>query len=221
VHPALVILRVKTAALCCAATALIFSGALPAFAAYVRLRPETMVKMVCFALCGWVGESCLMAIVAQWGAVVGTALASGRKMGTIAISMLVFPKKKGVAFVVGVCIVFAGVVMEIAAKAAGKSKAKKHNSQNHSHSRAGGYSQIKNVADDNDDNSRITPKAGCHLRNNGMSKEMLPLSSNNASNNYNNHSYSHNDTDQNAASNDDSSSRVVRSRSQSIAALLK
>jgi hypothetical protein len=124
VPPALVILRVKSAGLCCAAVALLSSGALPAFAAYVAAHPALGVKMVLFALCGWVGESCLMAIVALWGAVVGTALASGRKMCTIVISMLVFPKRKGPLFLLGVAVVFAGVVAEVVAKAAGSSKKK-------------------------------------------------------------------------------------------------
>ncbi len=118
VPPAAVIFRVKSTAAVCAATAAVASGCLPALWDYLCARPEVLRLVLAFGICGWAGESCLMAIVSQWGAVLGTALAAGRKMGTVVLSMLIFPKRKGPAFLAGVGIVFLGVGLQVAAKAA-------------------------------------------------------------------------------------------------------
>lgn len=73
-------------------------------------------RLILYGLCSWVGVCCFIGITRSWGATAAVVATNGRKLLSVVLSFIIFPKPFGVGFLFsGLCIV-AGVYVHQKAK---------------------------------------------------------------------------------------------------------
>lgn len=92
------------------------SGELIPFILYCISNPSTLPLVLSFSIVGAVGEVFVMKMVKRFGALVAVTVTSMRKVFTILVSFLLFPKPMSHFHVIGLFIVGSGIAMNIYVK---------------------------------------------------------------------------------------------------------
>lgn len=97
-------------------TTLLVSGKLVESFVFCWNNPQLYVYMVSFAVCGCLGEHFVMSLIRKWGALIAVVVTSLRKVLTVILSFIIFPKPLKPVFAVGMILVFVGMFLEAYAK---------------------------------------------------------------------------------------------------------
>jgi len=92
--------------------ALIVKGELASAFNFCLSRPSTYLFMMAFSVIGCIGEQFVMVIIKRFGALIAVISTSLRKMFSIMLSFLVYPKPFAFAYLVGMVLVFMGIGLE-------------------------------------------------------------------------------------------------------------
>eukprot|EP00301_Raphidiophrys_heterophryoidea_P025093 c8336_g1_i1.p1 GENE.c8336_g1_i1~~c8336_g1_i1.p1 ORF type:complete len:446 (-),score=85.10 c8336_g1_i1:1220-2557(-) len=76
-------------------------------------HPNTLPRIAAFCAAGWIGESFVMTMVKQFGAVVTVTTTSARKVLTIFLSFLIFPKPYTHAYLLGGILIFGAIGLNL------------------------------------------------------------------------------------------------------------
>ena len=84
--------------------------------AYTAEKPAIFLWMILFSTAGFFGEAFVLALIKQFGALVTVMTTSFRKLLTILISFMLFPKPWVLGHAAGVAMVFSGIFLNIYVK---------------------------------------------------------------------------------------------------------
>jgi len=111
----------------------IYSGELFEAWNYCALHGDALGVLLAQGLCAYLGLRSYLAIIRDYGGVVGVLLANARKVATISLSFLLFAKPFNERHMVGLVLIFAGVYLGYISKGE-KKKSSKNNAQSSSSS---------------------------------------------------------------------------------------
>ena len=83
---------------------------------FTMQEPATLLRMVIYSIVGYVGESLVMGLILRFGALIAVMTTSFRKLLTILVSFMLFPKPWVLGHAVGVLMVFVGIFLNIFSK---------------------------------------------------------------------------------------------------------
>eukprot|EP01027_Heterolobosea_sp_BB2_P014210 GEZU01020436.1.p1 GENE.GEZU01020436.1~~GEZU01020436.1.p1 ORF type:complete len:139 (+),score=31.71 GEZU01020436.1:119-535(+) len=83
---------------------------------YFMDKPSAFFVMVLFSTLGFIGSNFFFAMMKEFGVLVSVTTTSCRKVVTLLLSFVLFPKPFGISFLASAALVFAGVGMNIYSK---------------------------------------------------------------------------------------------------------
>jgi len=80
--------------------------------AFCARNPNSYLYIIAFSVIGCIGEQFVMAVIKRFGALIAVITTSLRKMLTIVLSFIIYPKPFSLAYALGLILVFAGIGLE-------------------------------------------------------------------------------------------------------------
>lgn len=94
----------------------VISGEFWAAFVFCLEHPVIYLYMFVFSFLGCLGEHFVMMLIKIWGPLIAVIVTSSRKLVTVALSFLLFPKNLSASFFFGMTLIFAGMFMEMYSK---------------------------------------------------------------------------------------------------------